>query len=146
MTLNLLCSANFIFQTVTFAFSFVYCVDDSVVCFRIHTGEELLRADSLTGDALLKQLWQKGKWGKKMSKKESGVRVGREQKNKWSRVYVCRSAKKKKEKCGSCGGMVREHLKWQHKLSFFSVFSHYFLRLVFFIKIMMQKIKDLFIL
>lgn len=57
LTLNLLCSANFIFQTVTFAFSFVHCVDDSVVCFRIHTGGELLRADSLTGDALLKQLW-----------------------------------------------------------------------------------------
>ncbi|KAK9182745.1 hypothetical protein WN944_025891 [Citrus x changshan-huyou] len=88
LTLNLLCSANFIFQTVTFTFSFVHCVDDSVVCFMIHTGGELLRADSLTGDALLKQLWQKGKWGKKMSKRGSGVHVGREQKEKWSGVYV----------------------------------------------------------
>lgn len=54
---NLLCSVNFIFQMGHFSLLFCFCVDNSVVCFRIHTGGELLRADSLTGDALLKQLW-----------------------------------------------------------------------------------------
>lgn len=28
-----------------------------MVCFRVHTGGELLRVDSQAGDALLKQLW-----------------------------------------------------------------------------------------